>query len=100
MGKRLVNVCVAIALGKRLLIDPGLIDSGKNKVICDNLVDYKQLVVVDRWEVWISCLVYNEISYLVLSWNLLLLLEYYYITRQVIQISSQSEGKQEMDFWV
>lgn len=34
MGKRLVDVFVAVSF-----------DSGKNKMICDNLVDYKQLVV-------------------------------------------------------
>lgn len=40
MGKRLVDVFVAVSLGNRFLID-----SGKNKMTCDNLVDYKQLVV-------------------------------------------------------
>lgn len=34
MEKRLVDVFVAVSF-----------NSGKNKVICDNLVDYKQLII-------------------------------------------------------
>lgn len=52
MGKTHGDVFAAVCLENTFLIGPG-----KNKMICDKLLDYKWLEVVDRSEVWVNCLV-------------------------------------------
>ena len=58
LGKRIVNVFIAVCWRNRF---PN--DWGKNKVVYDNLVDYKKLWLMVRWDILVNCHVQSKISY-------------------------------------